>query len=50
MESAEQYVANYLQKMAKYPEYVKSSLVFYRKHYGDTFADKLEKLMAKAAK
>jgi hypothetical protein len=50
MESAEQYVANYLQKMAKYPEYVKSSLVFYRNTYGQGFVDNLSKLMAKAKK
>ena len=50
MESKEQYVANYLIKMSKYPEYVKKSLVFYRKEYGDLFAEMLIKLMSKANK
>ena len=50
MESKEQYVANYLIKMAKYPEYVKRSLVFYRKNYGDLFTEMVIKLMSKASK
>ena len=50
MESKEQYAANYLIKMSKYPEYVKKSLVFYRKEYGDLFADMVIKLMSKGQK
>jgi len=50
MESKETYVANYLMAMAKYPDYVKSSLVFYRNTYGQGFVDNLSKLMAKAKK
>ena len=49
-EEKEKYVANFLMKMANYPEYVASSLVFYRKTYGDGFAETVIKLMKKTKK
>jgi hypothetical protein len=49
-EEKEKYVANFLMKMAIYPDYVQKSLVFYRKTYGDSFAESVIKLMKKTKK
>ena len=49
-EEKEKYVANFLMKMASYPDYVQKSLVFYRKTYGDSFAESVVKLMKKTKK
>jgi hypothetical protein len=49
-EEKEKYVANFLMKMSQYPDYVASSIVFYRKTYGDSFAESVIKLMKKTKK
>lgn len=50
MESKEQYIANYLHKMKKYPDYVEKCKKFYLDLYGENFMNKLNKLLARAQK